>query len=789
MADDKLKLETGFSTLPLGRPEEAKLVAEPVKPGEAELIPLTIGGTSLLPVSPLETPKPPEEPKVEPTVVTDKEATERAQEDQVALGTMVDERAAIREQIEAKQKELTEAQRKLAAGEVEPEVDISKVLEEEKFFIQFKRADGTIGISGPHGTQEGAEAVIKANIADGNFASAEVVGETQADVVKGAIGTIDQTFDITKEQTEAQEALDILTDTIIGFNQELDDLRVSRADASDALINSIQQTFTARRAQMADINRRSLASIRTFGIRGGTARFAPLIATGIVSAEERAGAQRLANLDAQEASLIAEAQIAQANEDFGLLQVMMENIKELRTEKVAELTKLKEAARKRNEVLEDRKLQLDRENAIGSLISQGITDPNIIKSFLGDAVSFEEIGDVLDTVFEARGQVREEARGVIEDFVPLLSAQLGDDPIENERIIRQFAQERGIDPEQLASGIIKFQTTQQPTARTQITQIGDERVLVDLNTGDVLRNLGPAGSITGIGAGFPNISMQDKINAAALAVEVFGKRQGPKMVPLILQEMDQTGATLDDIDDRIRLSTVSPEFTGAFKDAFGFVSKTGFSTVERTGNKDELDRLLGRGDTAGASDFILGLARDKADTAARKKVDGREDLLATLEVIESSLAAYIDRGGNTGLLEGTLEGFQQKVLRTTGDQELARISNEIAIAVQRYRQDLTGAAFTESEAKEYTAIFPNIGKTPELNQAKIDSLRSEVIRNRRNFFRRELSPRNYERLFDELIKPITTQQEGKIRVIRLEDNQEGLIPEEEFDPNIYKKVE
>jgi len=216
-----------------------------------------------------------------------------------------------------------------------------------------------------------------------------------------------------------------------------------------------------------------------------------------------------------------------------------------------------------------------------------------------------------------------------------------------------------------------------------------------------------------------------------------------------IKEMMQEGKSLDNIEDELRYSSVSKEFEGNFKGAFEYITKAGFSTADRESAKDGLDELLASGDTEGAKDYTLGLARDKATGDEYKRVTGREEALISIMEIEKSLNSYIESGGDTGLLTGAVEGFNQTVLKKTGDSNLANIANEIKVAIQTYRQAISGAAFTESESKEYDNIFPNIGKSKELNQAKIDSLKTVYSRNQTLFYRRTMGTDNYNALFNE----------------------------------------
>lgn len=100
-------------------------------------------------------------------------------------------------------------------------------------------------------------------------------------------------------------------------------------------IKQIQEQFTRLRDQMQTANSNRLASLEIIGGRQGRQRYAQEIQSSILSAEEKAGIQRIADLHAQEEQLILEAE--QANEDMQLkvLFEKMSLIKETRREKEA----------------------------------------------------------------------------------------------------------------------------------------------------------------------------------------------------------------------------------------------------------------------------------------------------------------------------------------------------------------------------------------------------------------------------------------------------------------------
>jgi murein DD-endopeptidase MepM/ murein hydrolase activator NlpD len=214
-----------------------------------------------------------------------------------------------------------------------------------------------------------------------------------------------------------------------------------------------------------------------------------------------------------------------------------------------------------------------------------------------------------------------------------------------------------------------------------------------------------------------------------------------------IEELMKSGKTLDEIEDSLRYSDVSSEFAGEYKGAFEYITKAGFSTQERENARDGLDELLQAGDTDGAEDYILGLARDKATADEKKQVAGREDGMMMISEIKNDLDDYINSGGDTGLLTGAVENFKQGVLKRTGDEKLAEIANKISITIQAYRKSISGAAFTESESKEYERIFPSIGNSPELNEARINSLLQTYQKYQSLFYQRTMGVDNYEALF------------------------------------------
>lgn len=182
--------------------------------------------------------------------------------------------------------------------------------------------------------------------------------------------------------------------------------------------------------------------------------------------------------------------------------------------------------------------------------------------------------------------------------------------------------------------------------------------------------------------------------------------------------------------------------TNAAENLIPWLSDKDAVAVRRTVN-----RYVQEGNLAAAVELLQSSAIGGLAATEQQKAFGRLQSLRALDDIESSLAAYVEKNGDTNLLKGAVEGYQEKVLKSTGDQELAKIANDIQLAIIAYRGSVSGAAFTEQEIEQYNSVFPSTGKTPALNAAKIASLRQAFDRNQRTVMEVVIGATNYNELF------------------------------------------
>jgi len=311
------------------------------------------------------------------------------------------------------------------------------------------------------------------------------------------------------------------------------DTLVQKVDSDTAgTIASIQGIYEARRLQQIQLNAQRVGTLGVLGAVTGRSRFAPEIQSGIINAQEQSNLNALASLDAQEASLIAQANEANTRQQFDLLDQRMTRLAEIREERVRIATDLYNLAvdeEKRIIEAEDRE-RLDQENTL-ALISPALLD---------------EIG--LDNVGT------EAANKIILDA----AIDMGVNPLKLAGVVSLLADEQQEEVKEIRGILVKEVNRQ---------------VLINPITGEEIAVFGPAkvekaSDVDSFALQYPNLSKQDIINASSLVVERFGKRAIKTMLPFVLAEMSVNGKTIDDIEDDIRLSETSPEFAGVFKDAF-----------------------------------------------------------------------------------------------------------------------------------------------------------------------------------------------------------------------------
>ncbi len=209
---------------------------------------------------------------------------------------------------------------------------------------------------------------------------------------------------------------DALEKDLAAITAQLDASQKALTAAQRSIIASIQSTFATRITQMEDLNRRSLASTKQFGISSGAFMRAGSFG-GILTGVEAAGIQRVSVLEATRDGLIAEIELAIAEKDINRILDRRDKLEENLNTNKKELQELQKLALERNKVLEERKRLTMLSSIVDDLITgeEGeFTNRNqIFQELLKNGASINEAEKIMDIFSEegTKGQIVELSDG------------------------------------------------------------------------------------------------------------------------------------------------------------------------------------------------------------------------------------------------------------------------------------------------------------------------------------------------------------------------------------------
>lgn len=127
---------------------------------------------------------------------------------------------------------------------------------------------------------------------------------------------------------------------------ELEKARTNLDATGNELIDALKMKMELRREEQKQITANTLKAKEIIGARSGRQRYAPDEHVSVLAAEERAGIQELAKIDALEAETIANIKMGILEADWNMVNQGMSTISGLRQEKMDTLYKLQDTAMK-----------------------------------------------------------------------------------------------------------------------------------------------------------------------------------------------------------------------------------------------------------------------------------------------------------------------------------------------------------------------------------------------------------------------------------------------------------
>lgn len=256
---------------------------------------------------------------------------------------------------------------------------------------------------------EEAPTVISTDSMRDQLAGAEkTLKELQAQIAAGEIVGPDEpkpettTTTVTPEVDPDQKVIDdyaISSQKLIDQRQKDFDKYLTRSDnLLKSQVRAIKKTFDVRSTQADKVAQNAKAATRILGSRTGRSRYAPEIQAGIITGQENALIETLAQIDALELSAIAAAEEAAYNRDYTTFLDSINNIDTLRKEREKTLGELQDALDAENERMEEEIKNQTNEISVIEQLSLGLTDPVEIFQALGGTVGFDFIKQYTDAV-------------------------------------------------------------------------------------------------------------------------------------------------------------------------------------------------------------------------------------------------------------------------------------------------------------------------------------------------------------------------------------------------------
>lgn len=163
----------------------------------------------------------------------------------------------------------------------------------------------------------------------------------------------------------------------------------------------------------------------------------------------------------------------------------------------------------------------------------------------------------------------------------------------------------------------------------------------------------------------------------------------------------------------------SGEYSSIINGAAGLVASTKKQQV-----KDNIASALSSGNYETAYAEIANAVSDGITGTNKTKFDDARTDIRIMYGMRNAIQQYADAGGNMNLLVGKAEDIKKKLGIDSG--KASALATQLWREFQTYRSNMTGAAFTPQESRDYASVNPTLGKSLDLNLSVIDGALAQL---------------------------------------------------------------
>lgn len=163
--------------------------------------------------------------------------------------------------------------------------------------------------------------------------------------------------------------------------------------------------------------------------------------------------------------------------------------------------------------------------------------------------------------------------------------------------------------------------------------------------------------------------------------------------------------------------------TGQFA---GVVTATSLLVGEKEGKlvREALGGALQSENYPLAYSYIANSVEDSLTGESKTKFSSaRTDFTAT-QGLQKAIQDYASAGGDMGLLRGKEEKIKRNLGIDSG--KATTLAVQLWREFQTYRAQMTGAAFSEAESRDYASVNPHLGQSLDLSMSVIEGVLSQL---------------------------------------------------------------
>jgi hypothetical protein len=160
-------------------------------------------------------------------------------------------------------------------------------------------------------------------------------------------------------------------------------------------------------------------------------------------------------------------------------------------------------------------------------------------------------------------------------------------------------------------------------------------------------------------------------------------------------------------------------YNGEFQATIDLAANLAPSVFGKGYMKNILQTAIAGGDYTSAYQGILQSVASGLTGENRTKFNNAVIDQTILKDLATVLQAYEDAGGDTNIFKGSLDNIAKNIGVAINDPRYTEIATQLDRVFQAYRQNLTGAAFSEQESREYARINPTKSRSIDLNLSTV----------------------------------------------------------------------